>query len=239
MMSNQKTIKKSQLKQLIKEVISILNEALRGEWWIQDGQAVFADGDVGDMNHESYVISNLMNEIYDELGIDISDPDHNPNFSDMREEIFESIGDELTPEEIEAWNNGELMQVIASYLIRNGDDEAQEKLYYIRGRDDKGITLDGRMYALKHWGWQRVKGTEIQTQTLTTEDLKHISRGLYDAYGDQLDDVEPEEKTELNPMGEYTFNIDVISTRSYYRDVPLSILEKNNPTALNAYKTRY
>ena len=43
---------------------NLLKESkFRGEWWFQEGQAVFADGDVGDMNHEAVVIETLKRNI--------------------------------------------------------------------------------------------------------------------------------------------------------------------------------
>ena len=46
--------------------MQLLQEVDRGEWWIlPDGSAVFADGDVGDSNHEGHVIETLSREIYE------------------------------------------------------------------------------------------------------------------------------------------------------------------------------
>ena len=36
---------------------------LRGEWWIMNGTAAFADGDVGDFNHEGYAIQTAQQSI--------------------------------------------------------------------------------------------------------------------------------------------------------------------------------
>ena len=36
---------------------------IRGEYWIIDGSATFADGDVGDMNHEGYAIDHARHRI--------------------------------------------------------------------------------------------------------------------------------------------------------------------------------
>ena len=226
-------IKKSQLKKLIKEILSVvLENKLRGEWWFQDGQSVFADGDVGDVNHEGMVLDSLRRQVLDSLGVDSSKYDFTPEISDLKNEIFENIGDELTPEELESWNNDDINEVIISYLTRNGDKNIKDIIYYIRGHDDKGKTLDIREYALVHWGWQRVKGNVVQTQTLTQRDLKNITNGLYDAYGDELENTNDENQ-------EHTFNIEVMSTRSFYQGIPWSVLAKDDPTSLNAYRTRY
>ncbi len=212
---------------------------LRGEWWFEDGNATFADGDVGDMNHEAHVISRLKCQILDSLSVDVSDYEHIPEFYDLKDEIFQNIGDELTPEELEDWKQDEINSVIASYLTRHGESNIKERLQYIRGHSDKGQTLDVREYALTHWGWQRVKGNVIQTQTLTSKDLQNIVNGLGEAYNEELDEKDEENVSEDNPFGEVTFNIEVMSTRSWYTGIPISVLEKKNPVALNPYRTRY
>ena len=233
-------IERFQLKRLIREVVSLLFERqLRGEWWFEDGSAVFADGDVGDMNHEAHVIDLLRRGILDALGVDAGSYDYAPDFNDIKDEIIQSIGNDLNAEELEAWKNDEFAEVIVSYLKRNGDDKIDDKIYYIRGHDSKGKTLDVRDYALINWGWQRVKGNVIQTQTLTSKDLSNIVSGILDAYHEELEDKDEERISDTNPYGEHTFNIEVISTRSWYGDIPMSVLEKKDPMSLQPYRTRY
>jgi hypothetical protein len=234
------TVERLQLKRLIMEVASILFEGrLRGEWWFEDGQAVYADGDTGDINHEGRVIDALRREILDALGVDAGNHDYAPDFNDVKDEIIQNIGDELNAEELEAWKNDEFAEVVISYLKRKGDSKIDNKIYYIRGHDSKGKTLDAREYALVNWGWQRVKGNVIQTQTLTSKDLNSIVSGLWDAYNDELENRDEGRVSNENPQGEQTFDIEVMSTRSWYQGVPWSVLEKKNPTSLNPYRTRY
>ncbi len=204
--------------------IPLYESALRGEWWFQDGQAIYADGDTGDMNHEAFAADSLKRQIIDELGADASGIDYVSDFTVVADDIFNSIGDEFTPEENEQWSDGQYTSVIWSYLKRTGNKDLLEKMAYAFSH-----THDPREYALIHWGWQRVKGNNIQTQTLTEQDLRNIVSGLSEAYGDDMDDTEKEP----------TFNIEVMSTRSWYSDVPISVLEKRNPTALNPYRSRY
>jgi len=229
------------LKSLLKSFLLKENRNIQGEWWFQDGNAVYADGDVGDMNHEAYVIDILKRQILDALDVDTSNYDFVPYINDdeISNEIFSNIKDELTPEELQKWEDGEIGTVIISYLTRQGEKDIKNILYYIRGRDDKGHTLDPREYALVHWGWQRVKTNNIQTQTLTSKDLSNIVSGLYEAYGDALEETNPDNITDENPTGEPTFNIEVMSTRSWYEGIPISVLEKKSATALNSYRHRY
>ncbi len=240
----EESIKKSQLKQLIKEIITILKEGMNGEWWFQDGQAVFADGDVGDMNHEAFVVDSLNRQILDHLGIDSSNFERAPDMAELQRyypkvmaEILENIQDEFTDEEKELVKDGFAAGAVNSYLFRHPN--LKDMLYYTQGQDKNGRTLDPRDYALIHWGWQRVKGNVIQTQTLTQKDLSNIVSGLYDAYHEELEETNPEAVEDDNPMGEHTFNIEVMSTKSWYTGVPFSVLEKKNPVELNPYRSRY
>ena len=58
------TIKKSHLKQTIKEIISMVNETIKGERWFNETDKVsYADGDVGDMNHEVHVLETLRRQV--------------------------------------------------------------------------------------------------------------------------------------------------------------------------------
>ena len=193
------------------------------------------------MNHEAVVIDTLRRQVLDALDVDASRFDYVPDIGDgaIRDEIFKNIHDEMTPEELEGWENSEFYNVIASYLIRKGDKNIKEIIYYLRGHGDKGKTVDVREYALLHWGWQRVKGNVIQTQTLTPKDLQHIVSGLWEAYENDIEDKDEDRVSEDNPFGEQTFDIEVNSTRSWYQGVPWSVLEKKNPMALNPYRARY
>jgi hypothetical protein len=201
----------------------IKESKFRGEWWFEDGQAIYADGDVGDTNHEGRVINILKMQIVDELGGDTSnDVEYAGEFDDYADEIFEHIGGEFTPEELEDWKEGKYFDAIKSYIVRAGSMELKEKFLYAFSSNK-----DAREYALKYWGWQRVKGNVIQTWTLTTQDLKNITSGLYEAYDEELNEPDA------------VFFIEVMTTRSFYEDVPWRVLQKDNPTALNAYRTRY
>jgi len=85
--------------------------------------------------------------------------------------------------------------------------------------------IDPRIYGMKNLGWKRVAGRNIQTQTLTEEDLKNIDYGLYDAY-----------EQELEADNNIEFNIEVMGNRTYYTDVPYTIISTHNPLALREYQ---
>ena len=75
-------------------------------------------------------------------------------------------------------------------------------------------------------------GTFIETNTMTQNDLDSISRGVWDAYGDSLEAADDQGR-------EITFTIEVDATRSMNEDVPISVLNQNNVSALAPYRERY
>lgn len=66
------------IKTIIQETLQVLNESEIGEWWIYPGgHAEYANGDVGDMNHEGFVIQYLSREIYEHfVGTQVTKWDH-------------------------------------------------------------------------------------------------------------------------------------------------------------------
>jgi len=100
------------------------------------------------------------------------------------------------------------------------DDNPEEFLFEElreKGISDEDYSIaegfgDAREYAMKKWGWKRVEGNNIETWTLTPEDLQIISSGLWDAY---------DEEAETS-----TFNIYVYGTKKSYNNIPLDIIDK-------------
>jgi hypothetical protein len=73
---------------------------------------------------------------------------------------------------------------------------------------------DARVYAMKYDGWKRVARSNIETWTLTRDDLATIARGLAGALGV----IGPDE----------AFNIEVRSTGKYYTGVPWPAIESGD-----------
>ena len=189
-----------------------------GEWWIDSyGQVMYADGDVGDMNHEAYVIDHVIGKyIYDEF-------DH----GDWKD--WEGFKKELAKEELEEQYDEE----IASKLLL---DPKQVETAYLKKLLEMGMTNeeymiaeqmgDARKYGMEQLGWIRVAGNNIQTFNLTHDDLKRIADGLYDA-NDNIEAEDPQ------------FNIEVMSTNAYYTEIPFSVINEGNPSSLRVYQNAY
>lgn len=150
--------------------------SIRGEWWIIDGHAEFADDNT---NHSGLVL------------------DHILSIHDIEPETFD------------------LSKVTDKILLEQG--MSQEEIEYVFDRKDP------REYGLKNLGWKRVHGNNIQTQTLTPEDIKSIEYGLYD-----IDEEVADRKEE--------FNIEVVGNGMFFRGVPYSAIESGNPSAILEYR---
>ena len=184
-----------------------------GEFWIQDGQALFADGDIGDYNHEAYVIE-MVQQSYNETNLD-----WDAFKKQIAQQQFQiALNDAETPQEKllvqEKWNedDGEEFLMMALRELGMTNDE-----YSIA----EG-TGDARLYAIQHLGWQRLMGTNVETWTLTNNDLRNIANGLWSAYDE---DVESE-----------TYDIDVHSPQMFFRDVPWEDISSEDVTNLLKYK---
>lgn len=191
--------------------------SLYGEWWItESGQAVYADGDVGDMNHEGYVINSIQSQYAD-------DEFNNGDHVDWDRFINSLIHEKIQ----QAYANPAIMQEVLRIMGISSIDQmstmdTQELGYALlkeRGISEEEINIangqgDARLFAMKNWGWKRVQKNNVETYNLTSQDLINIVHGLYDAY-------QEEAETAL-------FNIWVVSNKKWYQNIPLAEMESGN-----------
>lgn len=197
-------MKSSQLKFLIEtivhETLQLLNEAERGEWWIYPGgSSDFADGDIGDSNHEGFVITYLTRQILEHFGIDMDEAAG--YLGSWEENLYMILSEEgrLTDEESDIWHNkgtrgGGPTEIIINKLLEDkiflDKKQAQEAVYIAYG----STTNDARDYAMKYLGWKRMTtdryGTNLQTWFLRPNDMEDMRRGVFDAWGDTDEDDE-------------------------------------------------
>lgn len=197
----------------------ILQEKVDGEWWITDTHTHYADGDVGEYNHEILAVSEITSEIlnifdiesYDEVSGFLNQSEYEDEIKKyLRNEYFGDLS-KLSEDEYEEYQNWEyefdLDDEIIKYVKNNelNIPDIEEKLEYAMDRKDS------REYALKFLGWKRVHGNWIETWTLTESDLKQIVNGLYDI-------------DEFFDESNQTFNIEVRSRRIVFSDIPANIL---------------
>jgi hypothetical protein len=194
------------------KLYELLFENISGEWWIdQYGNSMFADGDVGDLNHESYVLETLLGSLLDWFDVDHEEL-KSLNIGDYEEEIMQAV-------EKSGENVGSDFSIL-NYMVSNGYENAKEVYKTLT------IKLDPRDYAMKYWDWKRVTGSYIQTWNFTQKDLRIISSGLSEAYGEEI------EMESSDP----TFTIEVFSNHIVFEDVPFSVIESENITGFRPYK---
>jgi hypothetical protein len=187
-----------------------------GEWWIgEDGNAMFADGDISDMNHEGYVMQTARALI--------AKPEYNQGewtdwtgfVYDKSVEILEkSKSNPQLVQELEQRLNKSFQLIKPQDIVYEGMVEeellkegfSQEEISAAEGRGDL------RLFAIKNWGWKRVMNNQIETYTLTDNDLNVISKGLSDI-------VQNDEE------GNSLWNIESINPRQYLQNIPLKYID--------------
>lgn len=181
------------------------NHQLNGEYWItDDGSTMYADGDIGDYNHEAYVMMYLQDNITSDFNVH-----EESEFTDW-EEIKKLIVQEIlndedmkSREELQyRVDDGEIDEIIVEKM-KETDPEAEEKMAIANGYGD------AREYAIIKWGWKRVAGNNIESRSLNAHDMQAISSGLNEIDEMLADDAE--------------FSISVYGDQNY--DVTLAELE--------------
>lgn len=135
-------------------------QSLDGEFWLMDGQAMFADGDIGEMNHEGYAIDHAQREVMDMMGAPSEYTDG--EFADWDEFISW----------LEIEHDGE-----DGYLKAMKEAGVSDELY----QTALGMG-DTRSYAAEQWGWIRMHGNNVQMRDASQ--LKELGDGIADAHQD-------------------------------------------------------
>jgi len=203
---------------MIKKYSLLQKIAAYGEFWFISGQAIGADGDTGDMNHEAVVAQRILQDLVEDFNSETGariDPE-SIDFFHLGYKIREYLAKEKNDPENIGTSDIEASEVEDFIINTLGFDK--DKLDVLNGN------VDARDYGLKHLGWIRVKGNEVQTNTLTPSTLNEIGNGLYDAY-----DMEAETMT---------YNIEVISTGKYFEDVPWEVISERNIMGLQNFLER-
>ena len=191
---------------------------VRGEWWIDDsGHALYADGDVGDMGHEAYVIESLTRRLLDTMDIE-----------PWNDEYIGDLNDGHTRKAILAkMKEDEFTGVIEEFI-----EDAAKSIWKDQKQREAAINIakgrgDARKYGMQYDGWIRVANHGLECWAMTAEILKHMGNGVYDALGDG-DEIGDDE----------IFEIYVHNTGMHYTDVPWSVINEGDPGKLRIYGTK-
>jgi hypothetical protein len=142
---------------------------IRGEYWItENGYAIQAD-DNSDYNHESYVIMQMQSDIASNF--DIYYDENSSDWEELKELIVQKILKQHPEKNL--YNSQYDPDEFIINHIKN-DPKIKEKMNIANGSGD------AREYAIINWGWKRVAGNYIESKSLTSEDMKQISNGLYE-----------------------------------------------------------
>jgi hypothetical protein len=162
--------------------------SLQGEWWIDDtGYAQFADGDIGDQNHETIAF-------WAALGIDPEESFLSKyGFERALESVTEYLqktGDEFSPDEIldsflEALTPGYMTDAQAIGLLALGADS--KAVNYFQKHNG-----DAREFMMAERAWIRVDDNNFQLWTLDDEALGRIRDFINNEYPEDEDPLEDE-----------------------------------------------
>lgn len=222
----------------------------RGEWWIDEtGETVFADGNVGDQNHEAVVINFLAHQILSHFGIDTDEPGELSGYEETIKENLLADG-RLDEEELATWDNmgsakvkGGPAVILIKKLIEDkafeDPKQAEDAVFIAYGSSSR----DARDYAMKYWRWKVMKteggDIEIQSWHLKPEDLGIIVRGIWEIMTDSDPDDDEDSDNEVGEDG-YPgprVNVTVQASGKRFHDIPLAVLEKKMPQNLHNYQS--
>jgi len=198
---------------------------IRGEYWIQGGQVEFADGDVGDQNHEMIALNSIAADHVDrimdyaqELGVDTED-------LGIHDEPFTSTS--------------ELLEAIRYALLERGVYWAADMVIKKLGINMEVYNIlggggDARLYVMKHDGWIAVRSNNIELFGYDANKKKQISNGIEEIL-DQEGIEEPQEEIEFSVYDHKTNRsfdatlADIKNTNSFARPQQLPNTTYNKP----------
>lgn len=147
-------------------IVKILLEnapVIRGEYWIIDGDVSFADGDVGDMNHEAYAVDHARRAVVDHFGGN-SDGEFIEDEL-LAQAVMDGLAEDGIPFDPNDWYPAAKQALIDEPVMI-------ETLNVALGHGD------ARQHAMQHWGWKWCRGNNVATWTFTASDRQSIVRGL-------------------------------------------------------------
>lgn len=201
---------------------------IRGEYWIQGGQVDFADGDVGDQNHEMVALNSVA-------------ADHLDSMMDYATELninTEELG-RVDDEPSQAAYH--LINSIYHTLLERGVDAVKISEWIIKRL---GINMevyrllggggDARLYVMKHDGWIAVRSNNIELFGYDANKKRQLSSGIEEIL-DQEGIEDPDEEIEFSVYDHKTNRsfdatlADIKNTGSFVRPQQLPNTTYNKP----------
>jgi hypothetical protein len=181
---------------------------IANEYWFHDNQTEFADGDIGDKNHEmiaeDYILSQFIPYAPEHLYECGLSEDALNEYAPYDEDFLNYLIQKYNYEKEDAIDNAYGGNYIR-WLI-TGNDDAESPII----KELFEALKDPRKYAVEKLGWIRVHGKNIETNNLDQNHLDEIVYGLNEVFDDPIN---------------LTFNIDVWQPPIYLKNVPFYELE--------------
>jgi hypothetical protein len=207
------------------------------EYWInEDGQEFFADGDVGDYNHEAYVTEQLVAQYA--LPFDphsAQEKDWVAWITNNVDQVIQHsqqnhIWDQTLTQQIQQLRSQNNLQSIGRILFADGlvDDQTMYDCYNVPNdvRSVLNGQADGREYAIKNWNWKRVQGNNVDTWQLTPADVDIIIKGMEGIHSDVEDD---------EAFNSIELNVNVVSTKQTYWNTSIGELRNMKGFSANRF----
>ncbi len=195
-----------------------LIESITGEYWYDGNTLIYCDGDICDVNHERIVIDHIMS-MYD-----LSDYVESYGLEEITGILY-SREDLQTEEGIAEYTETYRMNInIVKDILEKTSNMTDEELSYLGGKKD------AREYGLKYLGWIRIKKNDFETYSMDNAQLTKILNAIH-----EIEDIEGYSDNE-DGENEQTVNIEIVQTRQYYTNIPISVIENGDIGALQLYK---
>jgi hypothetical protein len=165
--------------------------AIRGEYWIQDGHVEFADGDIGDLNHEAIAMNYVAGQHLDSL-------------INLAEELDINTAKFSAYSEYPAQDMEQLLAIVID-MMEDMEDPGNPAMPKYRSRQQVEMELmrqlgidnetlqvlrgigDARLHVMKYEGWVAVRGNNLEFYGMDAGKLKKVSDGLSDILGQELE----------------------------------------------------
>lgn len=181
------------------------------EYWIHDGEEDFADGDIGDYNHEMIAEAAILNEFIPNIPIETDyliskDILNQESVNDY--DFIRFLMEKYNIEENEAIDDAYDVNYIT--WLMTGDDEKQTP---------KVIELfnalkDPRKWVVVNWDWIRVQGKFVEMNKINENSLRSLARSLERIYDEDVENM--------------SFTISSWNPQMYYQDVPFDSIQSGD-----------
>lgn len=147
---------------------------IRGEYWHNGDTLEYADGDIGDFNHEGIAIQHVLSNYAEEI-------------AELSEElgVEDNAEDLMTYGEVDFERIPEVLSSISEVLQEKGMSEEQADSYIMKeiGCDQEAYLIllgfgHPRLYAMKNLGWVAIRSNNVELFGYDQQKQKQIADAL-------------------------------------------------------------